>query len=72
MSNHARVFEVAAQLEGTTHDLKDVATPKEQADNAFLQELDEQVRCCSTCGWWCAVETFSGDSDECDDCADDV
>lgn len=65
MTPRERANPVAERLLGTTGNLTD----EEWDDQQMLEELDDMVMLCDTCGWWC--ETWELDDDQnCGDCQD--
>lgn len=66
---------VKIPIEQVCEELRGTCDPHNQFDpNDYTQEelrwLDEQVRCCDTCGWWCETDEMVTDDNgqDCNDC----
>lgn len=74
MLTHNELNAICSDLEGTCKNLEDVvleATGRELEDLTIgeLQEIDNCVLCCDTCGWWVDAGCVD-ENGNCDDCQD--
>lgn len=59
---------LADDLEGTCNNYESSI----ELTQKQLEKLDERVRCCDGCGWWCDTnEMVITDEQNCQDCADE-
>lgn len=57
------------ELRGTCDSFDDI----DDFSQAELEELDGEIFCCDTCGWWCEIseaEANDGGQDICGDCVE--
>lgn len=74
MLTHKELNDICSDLEGTCKNIEDVvleATGRELDDLTIgeLQEIDNCVMCCETCGWWFSTGEVDEDGN-CEDCQD--
>jgi hypothetical protein len=66
--------EIAEELRGTcgTLDakLEERGLSEDDIPQTLLQDLDMDVMCCETCGWWCEPSEMDSEG-VCDDCANE-